>query len=158
MLEDHPGVNRAIGMRGPGRAGLWKAIAEHRRDKMLPVVNAYREALAEDGWSIEPTYGHEPVEHAWSAHREGFKVMGLARPIPSKRGEIPKPDLHAWGPDGATVKVPHPYSFEAFVAGLRRCDQCGAEDVDVDRYAFANRCCAECGPKFMASLPRNWAD
>lgn len=157
-LVDHPNLSQAIVAKGERRRALWQSIEKHRIETMLPVVHRWREALAADGWSVVPTYGHEPVEHAWSASRDGFKIMGLARPIPGKDGTCPQPDLHAWGPDGAAIELPDEYDFENMKARMGRCDQCGKEPVETKRYAFANRCCAECGPKLMASLPRNWAN
>lgn len=158
-LVDHHDLDAAIVATGGRRKALWDAIAEHRKAKMLPAVNGWREALAADGWSLRPTYdGHEPLEHAWSATRDGFRISGLARPIPGRDGSKPKPDLNAWGPDGAAIDLPVEYNFDAIKASLLRCGECGKEPVETKRYAFANRCCADCAPKFMASLPRNWAD
>lgn len=157
-MQDHPDLNAAIVAKGERREKLWAGIQSHRISQMLPVVHAWRAALVADGWNIRQTYSHEPLEHAWRAEREGFVISGLARPIPGPRGEVPKPDLCAWGPDGAAIELPDEYDFAKVKAAMLKCGECGREDVETKSYAFANRCCADCGPKFMASLPSNWAD
>ncbi len=93
MLADHPSLNKAVAAKGPHRKALWDEVAKHRTDNMRPVVDAYKESLEFDGWMVTPTYQHEPVAHAWTARREGFTISGLSRPIPSPRGDFPKPDL-----------------------------------------------------------------
>jgi hypothetical protein len=157
-LKDHSNLNRAITAKGELRQTLWAEIAEYRKTIMQPIVDDWREQLISDNWTLSKIYDHELLEHAWRATREGFVISGLSRPIPSQRGEIPKPDLHAWGPDGAGISLPEIYSFAAIKARMRYCRECGNRDIETGRFAFANRCCAPCGDKFMKSLPSNWCD
>lgn len=124
----------------------------------LTKAHAWRVAALADGWHGEPTYGHEPIEHAWKLHREGFSVQGLSRPIPDRHGALPTPTVHIWAPDGGSITPPEAYAWEPIRLGVYVCGECGAFPVETRRYAFANRCCALCGPKFMAALPHNWAD
>ena len=157
-MQDHPDLNAAIVAKGERREKLWAGIADYRINQMLPIVHRWRDALTADGWAIQPTYSHEPIEHAWRAEKEGFVILGLARPIPGSRGEVHKPDICAWGPDGGAIDLPDEYDFSRIKAAMSKCGECGKEGVETKRYAFANRCCNECGLKFMAALPSNWAD
>ena len=65
--------------------------------------------------------------------------------------------MSAWGPDRMALDVPTVYGWSAVVAGTRRCGECGREDVDTVRVAFANRMCADCAPAGRAAMERgNW--
>ena len=48
---------------------------ERVRNRVL--CEQWRNAAVADGWSIEPTYEHEPQEHAFRLRRDGFVVQGL---------------------------------------------------------------------------------
>lgn len=137
------------------RLHKWAYIRAHRA-QFIPLAHAYREAAKADGWQCEPLYGdHEPVEQAARLMRDGFIMHVMARP----HGDTcPMPSVSIWGPDGAAIKPPLEYDWDAIVAGARICGECGATDVDTTREAFANRVCGACREKFLASLPKNWAD
>lgn len=156
-FQDHPKLGQAISATGGRRVALWAAIAEHRKT-LLPLVHKWREDAIAGGWQARATYGHEPLEHAWSMTKEGFRVSGLSRPIPGKNGTVPLPQINIWGPDGAAIDPTEIYDWNAIQRGMNICGMCNSYPVKTRRYAFANRCCDECGPKFMASLPHNWAD
>ena len=146
-LKDHPSLNEAVSARGQKRKRLWKEVATHRIEKMLPIVHCWREILIEDGWALEPTYRHEPLEHAWGTRKDGFLIRGLARPIPGPHGTYPRPDLTAWGPDGMQIILPGEYDWEEIRRAVRTCIACGKTNVDTQRYSFAGRCCADCRPE-----------
>jgi hypothetical protein len=101
-----------------------------------------------DRWEIEPTYQSEPVESAATLTKDGFKVLALMR----DRGE--DRDVHycceakvsAWGPDGLAIRVPRTYDFDLIQQSLRRCGECGADDVETQRVGFAGRVCESCLP------------
>lgn len=105
----------------------------------------WRLAALADGWTEEPTYKGEPVEHAARMRRDGFLAIVVARPGDARTK--PYGSLAAWGPDGLGLRVPVPYDWEQLRAGLRHCTACGADDVDTTRYSFAGRCCAACLPE-----------
>lgn len=112
-------------------AGLWKTVGYDEWGRPKQVANKelvirltlertknrvlceiWRDAAVADGWSIEPTYAHEPKEHAFRLWRDGYCAQGLARPIPGPHGTIPVPEIHIWGPDGLSIKTPETYDFE----------------------------------------------
>lgn len=108
-------------------------------------VIAWRLAAIEDGWNIEPTYKHEPVERAATLRKDGWVASTISRPPgsprPSSKGTN---SINVWGPDKLQIQPAIPYSWDALVAGLRTCHNCGAQDVDTTRYYFAGRICLEC--------------
>lgn len=146
VVEDKALLSRAVQAKGQARRSLWEKIAENRK-KYLPIVHGWREALEADGWSIEKTYGHEPVEHAWSAKKDGFSVQGLARPISNEDGKVCSPEIHIWGPDGLAIAVPDEYTMQGLIERLRWCSFCPAKNVGTVRVAFANRVCESCLPE-----------
>ncbi len=156
MTFDNGSVNGLYGRYGKNQS-LWNELTAVRLAN-LPLVHKWREAAIADGWLPSPTYSSEPVEHACTLTKAGFIAHTLSRPIPGKDGMLNCPDVSVWGPDGAGVKATKEYDFATLQSNLRFCKSCGNHDVETQRYAFADRLCAECGPKMMASLPRNWAD
>lgn len=117
---------------------------------MTPVQ--FRDAAVADGWSIEPTYGHEPEAHAASLKRDGYHMMTVTRP------ESKNHSVHLWCPKGIAIKVPPAYDFEAIKAGTRVCAYCGATDADTVRVGFAGRACKTCQPKEEAKLGPRYYD
>ena len=99
-------------------------------------------AAIADGWSAKPTY-NEPIERAAKLNKDGWEVQMVARPSKSGRG-WGNFLISAWGPDGLTVQVPYPYSWEKLVEGLRTCSNCDATDVETTRFDFAGRVCPGC--------------
>lgn len=139
----------------------WNEVREARLVGEVAAARAFYAALVEDGWSLSPTYGdHEPVEHAFEAWREGYVVMGLAR-LGSGDASLPTGSVNAWAPNGvALTPLPIVYpGFAAIQALARRCPECGAEDVDTFRVAFANRACVNCRPALRLKLEKpGWCD
>jgi hypothetical protein len=117
-------------------------------------VHTWREAAANDGWEIDKTYGNEKLESAWSATRGGWIVLALARP----KGEQLNFDvasINIWGLDGLSCRAPIPYpGFDELQPLLRKCNCCGADDVETQRYSFAGRCCADCRPEMARQTER----
>jgi ribosomal protein S27AE len=122
-------------------------------------VDKYREALAADGWAIEPTYSHEPATSAWRAKRGGFVMGGLCRPPTDDT--IPVPEVYGWCPKGialSPLSLAYP-GFDAIAALARHCPVCGKDDVDTVRVAFANRACPDCAPGLRQKLETpGWCD
>ena len=115
-------------------------------------VHAFLEAAVADGWIATESYpGHEPLKQAFTLNKDGWIVHGLARPKGWAHYTRDCADLVAWGPDRLQIVMPKTYSAEAMQAGLRTCQNCGATDVETQRYSFAGRCCAACRPE-MARL------
>ena len=118
----------------------------------LEEVRRWRAAALADGWSVEPTYKHAPVEQAANLNRDGFHVLLIARPKESKPAWMTSPkdeaSLAVWGPDGLAISVDPGtgYSMAALQAGLRTCGYCMQADRDTRRVGFAGRCCSECLP------------
>ena len=130
---------------------------ERVRNRVL--CEQWRNAAVADGWSIEPTYEHEPQEHAFRLRRDGFVVQGLARPIPGPHGTTPAPQISIWGPDGLAIDPPETYDIEKIRRGAETCGSCGAYPVKTERVAFVNRCCAACAPDQRARLETpGWAE
>lgn len=140
-MADSPRLKEAIQTR---RREVWAAVTAYRKP-LMAVVHAYRHALADDGWQVLPTYGHEPVERAWRAYRDGFIISGLCR-VDEHGNPKGCPELCGWGPDGLAINIPKAYSFAAIKAATLQCGVCGAEGVETERVAFANRSCAACAP------------
>jgi len=139
---------------------LWRELEASRTTGEVAAARAWLEALRADGWTVVPTYSHEPVEQAFSAMCSGFKVMGIARTgIPDK--EMPSGSINAWCDRGISLSpLPIVYpGWEAIRALSRRCPECGAEDVPTVRVAFANRCCIVCQPELQRKLETpGWCD
>jgi len=105
-----------------------------------------------DGWTSRPTYGeHESEERHATLDREGFTMHVKARDN-STRGLNFKyeAEISIWGPDGLAIAPPDSYSWDKIKTGTRHCNECGADDVDTERYSFAGRACAACLPKARA--------
>lgn len=98
-----------------------------------------------DGWESSPTYEQEDENRARTLTRDGFQVQVISRdevaPLKSSF------DISGWSPDGLVIAIPMPYSWERVQAAVRRCNLCGAENVETRRYSFAGRCCQACLPK-----------
>ena len=128
------------------------SYAKNFTQEALDGARAYRAALLADGWSSEPTYEHEKEDSASRHRRDGFLVSIISRAPSAKTEHLieqrnPEGSVSIWGPDGLAIAVPMPYSWEAIVAGVRKCSACKATDVETQRYAFAGRCCAKCLPE-----------
>lgn len=145
----------------------WEEMERERhRDRLIACV--WRDCALADGWSLEPTYQHEPAEsHGTIAidTRIGmFKGHVMARP--SKRGETERDwslgmgEVTVWAPDSLQIRVPLIYpGIEAIIAMTRHCNNCHADDVDTQRYSFAGRCCAACRPEMARIHERpGWTD
>ena len=137
-------------------------------DKVYREVVAFRDAAIADGWVHRPTYESEPEERACRLSRGGFTMQILTR---SRDNEVLDPSrgyhhsihgkwkyeaqVNIWGPDGLCISPGSPvYDMERIKAGLRRCDACGAKDVETQRYSFAGRCCAKCRPEMAAKYEK----
>lgn len=106
---------------------------------------AFKEAAVNDGWSIEPTYKKlESVDNAATLKKDGFRCSILTRKnIGSWKFQA---DVTIWGPDSLQVLAPTVYNWTVIKSGLRRCNNCKKEDVDVFCVGFAGRVCEECLP------------
>lgn len=107
----------------------------------------WREAAIADGWTSKPTYEKESEERASTLQRNGFTAQIITRtPEPKPWNQHPKPEgmVTIWGPDRLSVVTPWPYDWQHIEAGLRRCMECGAKDVDTQRASFAGRVCSAC--------------
>lgn len=130
-------------------------------DKVYNEVVAFRDAAIADGWTHHATYESEPEERAACLYKDGFTMRILTR---SRDNEVLCPErgyhhsvhgkwkyeasVHVWGPDGLGISLLGPvYDLGQINTGLRRCDSCGSEDVDTQRYRFAGRCCTNCRPE-----------
>ena len=130
-------------------------------DEVYREVCAFRDAAIADGWSHTATYESEPEERASRLIKEGFVMQILSR---SRDNEVLCPErgyrysvhgkwkyeaqVNVWGPDGLGISLTDlKYDWQKIKDGLRRCDSCGAQDVDTQRYSFAGRCCAKCRPE-----------
>jgi hypothetical protein len=136
-------------------------------------VCAWRDAAIADGWHHEPTYPKSELEdRACRLSRDGWSVQILTR---SRGNYIPDPQwpnrpsphgkwayeaqVSVWGPDGLAVNPGLTYDWNALKANLRHCPECGKDDVETRRVAFANRCCNDCAPKLKAELEKpGWCD
>ncbi len=103
-------------------------------------VQDFRDAAIKDDWLIEPTYpGYEDMSYASSLSKDGWNMMILTRPNEAS--------IDIWAPDKMSITVPKEYNFEEIKRMVRHCENCGADDVDTQRYSFAGRCCANCRPE-----------
>lgn len=110
----------------------------------IAIVTEWRNAAVADGWEVRPLYDNEPIESAAKLTREEFVVHTISRPAVRHWRE--RADISGWGPDGLSIAIPLPYDMDRIRQALRRCNPCGAQDVDTHQYSFAGRCCAECLP------------
>lgn len=137
----------------------WDRIKAERLAGEVAAATQFRLDAEADGWTWAPTYGdHEPVEQAFRGEREGFVIQGLARPGDDL---LPTGSIHAWGPDRVSLHpIPIVYpGFAALKALVEHCPECGADGVETQRVAFANRACAACAPALRAKLERpGWCD
>lgn len=141
---------------GPRNEQVFEAI-RLRRSEHLRLCLIWKAAAEADGWEFSPTYQSEPVDHAFSGTKDGFKIQGLARP--GNDETCPCASIHIWGPDGLAVQTPLEYSMEAIRQGTRTCNYCGTEDVDTTRVGFAGRCCQSCLPTIRPQVEtRGWTN
>ena len=137
----------------------WDRVRDDRLAGEVAAAMQFRLDAEADGWSVGPSYGHEPVEHAFRCTRDGFVISGLTRPGSEKF--LPTGSINAWGPDGVSINpIPIVYpGFDAIKALVRHCPECGSDDVDTVRIAFANRACANCAPALRKKLEKpGWCD
>lgn len=132
-----------------------EAIRQYRLEGPVAAADQFRRDAEADGWKFSPTYSTEPVEQAFRGIRDGFVIQGIARPRHDNH-MLPEGHIHAWGPDGISLNpLPLVYpGFDALKALVRHCPECGADDVETTRVAFANRACADCAPSLREKLER----
>ncbi len=107
---------------------------------------AFRKDAVKDGWSIKPTYiTLESIDRASTLEKEGFKCSILTRTNIGKWKY--QASVAIWGSDGMVISAPFKYDWNVIKAGLRRCNTCKKEDVDVFCVGFAGRVCKECLPE-----------
>lgn len=133
-------------------------------DSMKFLSDAWRAALVEDGFTLEPTYGSgEPIDTACTARSpDGWVVMIIARPAgghtpfgPRRRSEW---SIAAWAPDSLAVDVPAVVDVAALRANAGRCGYCKRTAPTV-RLGFAGRACPECRQKHAARVEHpGWCD
>jgi hypothetical protein len=108
-------------------------------DMTTEQIQAWRAAAEADGWEVNPTYSHEPVDRAATMSREGFQAQAITR---GNRGD----ELTIWGPDKLQVTVPDAYLWATLTENLKRCMECARVVAHVQRVGFAGRCCDACLP------------
>lgn len=125
-------------------------------EQELNEVAAFRDAAIADGWTAKPGGSSEPLEVYAHLEKEGFKMHAMCRRNVGKWKF--QTSIHIWGPDDLAVDLLGPvYNWDEIKAGLRRCSECGKQDVETQRYSFAGRCCADCRPTMAALHERgNW--
>ena len=124
----------------------------------LAAAKAYRDAAKQDGWVCVPTYDSESMESASSQHRQHYAMQILSREMQHGHWNY-QCSINIWGPDGLSIKPPDVYDWLAITAGARTCNECGAVDVDTQKYSFAGRCCADCRPAMAEKHEkRGWAE
>lgn len=123
-------------------------------DDHIESVRAFVAAAVADGWSIEPTYGSEPVTSAARLQKAGYMGQALMRVKDKPSKWKYEAQISLWGPDGLAIKPPCPYDWNAITAGTTRCSACGADGVKTVRYSFAGRCCESCLPKMREQHER----
>jgi hypothetical protein len=125
-------------------------------EQELIEVATFRDAAIADGWDAKPGGSSEPLEVYAHLEKEGFKMHAMCRRNAGKWKF--QTNIHIWGTDGLAIQLLGPiYNWEQIKGGLRRCGECGKEDVDTQRYSFAGRCCANCRPAMAAQYERgNW--
>jgi hypothetical protein len=116
-------------------------------EQEIDEVSAFREAAIADGWEAKPGSAGELIESYAYLTKDGFTMHVLARRQEGMKFKF-QASVNIWGPDGLAIQLTGPiYDWESIKAGLRRCAECGKEDVDTQRYSFAGRCCADCRPE-----------
>ena len=106
----------------------------------------WRLALAWMGWQEMKTYKNSPKDMSTTHIRDGWSISIYEQPC--DRGW--HVSICGYGSDRLGLSLPVEYDFVEIEAAARRCDFCGAEDVDVQRVAFAERSCASCYPAAKA--------
>jgi hypothetical protein len=101
-----------------------------------------------DGWTIEPTYRTESIKRAATLTKDDYKALVLMRDDSHTPGSRFKytAQVSVWGPDGLAINVPREYDFALIEKAVRRCSECGVDDIDTQRVGFAGRVCAACLP------------
>jgi hypothetical protein len=137
------------------RVGQFGFTKDERR---LTAVRQWVADAVADGWTIEPTYGSEPVERAARLAREGWVILALMRDNRDRsQGAGFEASINVWGPDGLSIEAPPFYDFATLKTGLTTCALCKAIEVETQRYSFAGRCCAACRPAAAAKYEQgNW--
>jgi hypothetical protein len=153
--NDEDGVK---GLWPNGRVARDEAVFERikaRRAEHLRLCHEWRAAAEADGWVFRPTYQNESVETAFRGKREGFTLLGIARPSDDKH--CGNASINLWGPDGLHVDTPLVYSMDAIRVNARKCGYCSVTDVDTVRVGFAGRCCKACEPVVRPQIEtRGW--
>ena len=122
-------------------------------EQELNEVTAFREAAIADGWDAKPGSAAELIEDYAHLTKEDFAMHVVSRRNVGKWKF--QAELNIWGPDGLAVGLLSPiYNWEEIKGGLRRCNECGKQDVETQRYSFAGRCCEECRPKLAAQYEK----
>lgn len=113
--------------------GKYKAVVKFRED-----------AIA-DGWECKPTYGSsESIESHATLAKEGFTCHVKARIKKEGKWKY-EAEVTIWGSDGLVISgMPLIYNWEEIKAGLKRCNYCLRNGVEIQRLGFAGRCCKEC--------------
>jgi len=121
----------------------------------------FRKSLQKDGWTTSsPTpQGTESTE-IWSKHeKEGFIARILTRTHEPNHKFKYQVTVSLWGPDRLAIKPPYVYDWEFIKAGVRTCNECGAQDVETFRFSFAGRACAKCIPALKEKYEKpGWCD
>lgn len=100
----------------------------------------FRLSALTDGWAPD----REVVDCFDRLEREGWKLFVVARENGLDHRYKFTAKISIWGPDGLQVRPPALYDWETLQLLLRRCNLCGATDVQTQRYSFAGRCCVNC--------------
>jgi hypothetical protein len=133
-------------------------LAQYRVEA-IEACHRWRIAAEADGWTVAPTYGHEPIEQAWVATREGFKAMGIARPLGAFGSKLPVAKLDLWAPDGLIVLPMPVYDWDEIKRRAEQCMTCGSGPTRTFRVGFVERHCGICVDAARRSVERpGWCD
>lgn len=133
-------------------------IGRFRRDAVAACTR-WREAAAADGWAVRAAYQGEELERAWTAERDGFKVLGIARGELRHGARLATATLSIWGPDGMAISPPPVYDWDAIQRGAATCLECEAHPVETQRVGFVGRYCRPCADRLRPSIERQgWCD
>jgi len=124
-------------------------------------VCKWRDDAIADGWSHTATYDHEAEDRVCTLKKDGFTAMVITRELDSSKSKYKyNAEINAWGPDKLSVSLQSViYNMSDLRAGLRRCNWCGANNVDAYMVGFAGRCCKPCLPKARKQLEYpGWTD